>query len=338
MNATEIMMSVMLISSLLSSVGAATLMILLSLAYPVAYMIFGFRLTRYSSLESEIEYQKASTYIKNHAWFQSYTSAGHDVPTGLVCGINFAAYIVSNKGEHGATKWEIWMWSRKIPETNIHDPNSNTKTLTTLYDDGSIYYNHWTNCEKNVPGSPQPFQTTIVEKIIDLMRTSEKNGYGNNITVLIYGPSGTGKSKISKFLALALGAKYCSEFSPLKPRSGHESLHATAVPTKDTPLVVALNEFDKIAEAAFKNPLIEVPKVPPLIYNKATYNNFMDGLSEFPNTAYILTTNYPPSWFDELEPAKSSIRDGRVNLLINISDHCNVPNIASLMQKERFEK
>lgn len=340
MMATELMMSVMLVTSLISSIGTTTLMVIFSLIYPVAYWIFGYRMVHYSNSGGEIEYQKASTYIKNRVLFQSYTSAGQDLPTGLVFGRYFVAYTKGSKGDHGATNWEIWLWSRQLPKTNDPDvgPNSNTKTLTSLYDDGNVYHNSWTTCEKNVLGKALPFQSAIVQKIVEMMKTSEKNGYGFNITVMIYGGTGTGKSHISELLALELNAKYCVKFSPLKPRSGQDALHATAAPTRDVPLVVALNEFDTIAEAAHKYPLTEVPKFPPAVYDKGTYNNFMDGLCKFPNTAYILTSNYPPSWFDALDTDGTAIRAGRVNLFINMADYPDAKGIASSMEKERFAK
>lgn len=331
------LMTGMLIFSAVTTIAPLMITVILCLLYPITFKIFGLRLMLYSNIISEIDYQKASTYVRNNIWFQSYGSAGTDIPRGLVIGKYFIAYITSIKGDHNSTISNIWLWSTFVVNSdNVEEPR---KELTTLVDFGSCYHNNWVENTKLVPGNPTRYQKEIIDKIVEMMEISDKNGYGYNITVLIHGKAGTGKSMIGKYLALKLNAKYCNSFSPLKPRSGHEELHSVACSTSETPLVVGIDEFDKIVEAAFINPLTKVPKIPPLVYNKATYNLFMDSLCEFPYSAYILTTNKSLDWFNDLD--NSTIRDGRINLVIDICETLKKStdeSLAVIIQRKRFTK
>jgi ATPase family associated with various cellular activities (AAA) len=342
MSLTEQLMTIALLTSTMASISGVVLMLGLCIVYPLMYWVFGFRLTVYSNQYSEPDYQRAANHIKKTIWFQSSAIAGNDLPIGCIVGRFGFGYISQTAGDHGAVNWKIWVWGRDIPHVDqIAGNGKPVPTIDAYYDFGNLYHRKWTHQPVIVPGKPTKCQQKIIDQIIDLMKRSEYNGYGFNATVLIYGSSGTGKSQIIWYLMQQLNGTVCDSLHPLEPGSGvaQKELHATVAPTRECPLGVLLNEIDSVITSAFKGNVEVLPKFPPAIYNKGTFNDFMDDLSKFPNTVYILTTNKTK---DELKAIdETAIRDGRINLFIDmdqeIRDSGESLTVAADAQKKRFK-
>ena len=127
-------------------------------------------------------------------------------------------------------------------------------------------------------------------------------------SIFIHGVTGAGKSTIGYLLAKELNASYCHTFNPTEPGDYLSNL-IVDVRTQDDPVVIVIEEVDvlikKINDGIDKN--VEIPIE---IYNKTTWNNFMDDLI-FYKIILIFTSNTSKQDIDKLDP--SYLRQGRID-------------------------
>lgn len=139
---------------------------------------------------------------------------------------------------------------------------------------------------------------------------SIKKVYNKNdrASIFIHGVTGAGKSTIGYLLAKELNASYCHTFNPTEPGDYLSNL-IVDIRTQDDPVVIVIEEVDvlikKINDGIDKN--VEIPIE---IYNKTTWNNFMDDLI-FYKIVLIFTSNTSKNDIDKLDP--SYLRQGRID-------------------------
>jgi SpoVK/Ycf46/Vps4 family AAA+-type ATPase len=165
-----------------------------------------------------------------------------------------------------------------------------------------------------------------------MAQTSFENGYGYRLITMIAGPSGTGKSQIAKQFATTINATISDDFNPTKAGENFTSLIKTVKPTKKKPLVVLLDEGDKMIERIHLG-IKEHEFFVTTAIDKASFNKFMDQLSNYDNVFVIFTMNSTFNAIDTLD--QSYTRCGRVDLKVNFGgdDSYNTDDVNFLQVK-----
>lgn len=153
-------------------------------------------------------------------------------------------------------------------------------------------------------------QIELYHKIKELFVNREKN----NVICLLSGDIGTGKSFFSYLLARELNASICSTFNPIEPGDTFHALYDEVNPTKTKPLVIVLDEVDILLNAIHNKEVVRHKNVPTLIYDKITWNHFLDQFDYgiYSNVILVMNTNKSKTDLDKLDP--SYVRSGRVDI------------------------
>jgi len=170
-------------------------------------------------------------------------------------------------------------------------------------------------------------QTIVLDKIQEMF---EEQGI---CVALIYGPPGSGKTRLGPYLAARLGGTLVDEWNPSLPGDGFQGMAISAKRSKKTPLVVLLDEVDGILRTIM--PLPEDAKMEDRKYpeglladisSRATWNKFFERQHEFgQNVIFLLTTNVSPEDLNERERRymgkriASCLRPGRVHMMFEMT-------------------
>ncbi len=160
--------------------------------------------------------------------------------------------------------------------------------------------------------SPWKKQEMIMEKTIDIFT---KNRHA---TILLHGPSGSGKSMLAFLLANKLSGHFCNSFNPTQPGDYIGTLYSYTEPSKEKPLIIAMDEFDTMI-TNIHNGITPHINIPIATYNKSGWNRFLDEIDRgmYPWIILILTSNRSPEYISGLDP--SYIREGRVDLKVELA-------------------
>jgi len=151
---------------------------------------------------------------------------------------------------------------------------------------------------------PRGQQNEIVSKIKDIFNTKGR------ATIFLHGASGTGKSTVGFLLAKELEASFCHTFNPTSPNHNLNRL-AQIADLSETPLIVVIEEVDTMIHEIHANRIPLHREMQITIYNKSTYNTFMDDMFFFKNMILIMTSNTSYEAISEMDP--SYLRKGRVD-------------------------
>ena len=154
---------------------------------------------------------------------------------------------------------------------------------------------------------PQGEQCAIISDIQEIFKAKGR------ATVFIQGVSGAGKSTVGILLANELNGSFCHTFNPTNPS---DSLHKLVRDTdsfdnENKPLVVVIEEANTMIHAIHNNKISLHKDAQTLVYNKSTYNTFLDDMILFKNVVLILTSNESRKEIDALDPCY--LRKGRVD-------------------------
>lgn len=182
------------------------------------------------------------------------------------------------------------------------------------------------------PREPTAEQNGIVDQIASMARRSCENGFGYNVAVWLHGPPGSGKSQIGGLLAKKLDGAVCINHCPMDPGDELNILFLRSNPSESKPLVLVLNEWDCVVRSAFTEPgAYRYDNVVPEVWNKVSYCNYMDRLSQYDNTIVIITSN---STVDEVRAIDAAAaRPGRIDLEILVKEVAQV----DALRARRFE-
>jgi Cdc6-like AAA superfamily ATPase len=132
--------------------------------------------------------------------------------------------------------------------------------------------------------------------------------------IWIYGQSGTGKSMIANYVAQQMGGPLCTTYKPWCSMHEFGKLLIESDYSKDRPLVILIDEVDKILDAIiYEQPLKEPRKGQrEWMCDKYTWNKYWDDVNGRPdkNFIFIITSNQHQSVYDNYDP--SLLRRGRM--------------------------
>jgi hypothetical protein len=87
--------------------------------------------------------------------------------------------------------------------------------------------------------------------------------------------------------------------------------------TKDTPIVIVMEETDVIIDAVHNECIVKHVEMPTLIHNKTSWSTFLDDMVFYKGVILILTSNTSKDEIDKMD--KSYLRDGRIHRSYNMS-------------------
>lgn len=250
-------------------------------------------------------------------------------PEEWIMGKYYIGYIQKTKSDNGDKRELFIFCSKKYFDQKIKDIDNNTsqdekkndsdsKELIIWERYGSYFYLQYSKRSFDVSDFiPRPEQSTVIDEILEFY---EKNKY---CVALIHGKQGCGKSMIPLLLGKKITKKdheihFCDTFKPTDPGDQFSNLYNRIGPTKESPLIVVLEEFDIMVLKLHNGAIAQHRHMPSNIFDKTSWNQFFDRFDRkfYPWVILVLTSNRTPEFINDLDP--SYIRDGRINKMFEI--------------------
>jgi len=249
--------------------------------------------------------------ITNHIFYSEVSHLnGRNQPSGFFIGKKYFGYIEIKDGT------TITLYTKENTYNSLMEQDTKEiKVLETkpliqpqnkinIYIRKGAYRNIYYNSIRLDLSHIHPIgdQQTVIDSIKLYYNKNER------ASIFIHGITGAGKSTIGYLLAKELNATYCHTFNPTEPGDYLSNLMVD-IRLHDDPVVIVIEEIDslikKIDQGIKKN-----DEIPIEIYNKTTWNNFMDDLI-FYKIILIFTSNISKEDLDKIDP--SYLRKGRIN-------------------------
>lgn len=241
--------------------------------------------------------------------------------SGMIWGLKYIGFIhTKDKNEKVVylltTKKYYEKLTTRVVNTNNNSNNSNQiipKFINVWYSYGTYCYTWYRKSPIDVTDYvSKQNQKPIIKNICDIFNKSKK------CATYICGETGSGKSMVALLLAKKLNASICYEFNPTLPGSNFTTIYNNSNPTVKNPLIIVLEEVDIMLKKIHNNEIKLHKDVPTQIYDKSTYNTFMDFFNRgmFPYTIIVMTSNKNINEINEMD--FSYLRNGRIDL------HCNL--------------
>jgi len=131
---------------------------------------------------------------------------------------------------------------------------------------------------------------------------------------IISGLPGCGKSISSRVFAHKVGGTLCPYYNPTKPRVRLDDIIESAQFSRDNPIIIVMEEFDKCLEKfIYADPSMERNMVE--LGTKSDWTDFLDHLQFRPDIVLIMITNRSYAELDELDKTHfqgALLRPGRI--------------------------
>lgn len=285
-----------------------------------------FKCYTFSSEKDEIYTKKISEYIsENSSYIQKKTiDDAKEKPEGYFFSIRNMFFGVIKiqicQKEYESKKETIVEFYGKLPfkiKTNVvvikdkmNDDtlsDDNNKIKLFMGKGGSDHV--FREMEVYYSDIPYAYQQEIIDSIVDTWKKSKFQ----ICRALICGKTNIGKSTIGRFLSIQLKGSLCFDIDLFAPGNSTIRLYEQVRPTEDSPLIIQIDEFDKLIDNIHheKKPK-KVEWLRNIVYNKSTYNSFMsEYVTYLPNIIWLFTTNEPLTYFENLD--KSYINTNRID-------------------------
>ena len=298
--------------------------LLLSITFliePILFLLHFARIGYFSIRNDEDKIKKVFRYLEKNTISTRYTfQYGKIYPCGTFIGWNCCGYytigdpsdgLSSSASIHIITTRTFFDRLTANDEIVLNSMNTNPvkKDSITLYGrEGPytlVYYSRRTLDVTTL--TPQGDQSKIVSDIVSIF--SKKN----RATVFIHGVCGAGKSTIGLLLAKQLNGSFCHTFNPTMPGDLlHNLVRSSDIHDNDEkPIVVVIEEVNTLIRQIHANEVVLHKNVQTSVYNKSTYNTFMDDMILYKNVILILTSNESLEDISALDPCY--LRRGRVD-------------------------
>jgi hypothetical protein len=241
-------------------------------------------------------------------------------PSGTFIGINCIGYYMIGDLQHGLsgqihiiTTRAIFNELIKNEEVTFHPKTLEPiqpkyKTIIFFNRSGTYSSMYYTQRKLDVTSIiPQGEQTHIISDIVSIFKTKGR------AAIFLQGVSGAGKSTVGVLLAKELSGSFCHTFNPTNPGDTLHSLARDAeIADEDgKPLILVIEEVNTLIRAVHTNAIKLHKDVHTLVYNKSTYNTFLDDMILYQNIILIMTSNETKEELDELDPCY--LRKGRID-------------------------
>lgn len=299
---------------------------------PVLYELFSVFLhltgINFSILDGISDQENTETclkYIKENSQFIALKkySHGDTIPDNLCIKYKgkdkYIAYVINkaqitdNRARDYSTIWYIGKINFKINKRTILEKTEVTDNKITVWDRDSDYRDAYIY-KFDIPFNNEPYerQKQIADSIIDIYNNSDMN----ICRAFVWGDVGCGKSYIGKILCRKLNGQLATHINLSSPGSGFRHLYKKAMPTKNCPLIIQLDELDvtikKVHEGNIKNDHMWLVTE---CYDKSTFTTFWSELvTKYPYVIWLSTSNSSEEDINKLD--KCYIRKNRQDLII----------------------
>jgi len=221
---------------------------------------------------------------------------------------------VGNKNENENENKNENKWK----ESENEDENDDEKKTFDYYwrsgNYNNIYYSKRTMVLENQYNSQQ---YSLSRKIIEYYNKH------NNVVSYIYGNIGLGKTFMAYLLCNEINGMLCDSFNPCEPGDYIQDIYSHVNPTCENPFVLILDEVDILLKNIHCNKIEKHKNIPTQIYNKNTWNNFLDKieLGLYPYMLVLLCSNKNKEYIDNMD--HSYLRKGRVNVYCEFKNNKN---------------
>jgi hypothetical protein len=303
------------------------------LAEPLLFLLHFVRIGFYSIQNDEDKIKKIFRYL-DKTTISTRTSFQHGkvYPAGSFIGWGcFGYYSMGDRTDGISSSIHILttrpLFDRLVANDEIilSAPNATShvvkeKETITLYGRTgnymSIYYTR-----RTLEVSDLVARGDQIRILSDITSIFEKKG---RATVFLHGICGAGKSTIGLLLAKELKGSFCHTFNPTNPGDSLHNLVREAEVEYDEkkPLVIVIEEVNTLIRQVHANEITLHKNVQTSVYNKSTYNTFMDDMALYKNVVLILTSNESVEEVNAIDPCY--LRTGRVDAwysMMNEIDH-----------------
>ena len=302
------------------------------------FKIQGYHITEqeiYNSLIKKLDI-KRSTFIKG------------DKPYGFFYGKWYIGYIITSESNYNKQQTMYLVIPRKHfeeikkgteCELNVDGKEVKQKCISIYTREGQKWWRNYRernyNVTKNLKGKESyDYQTQIMAKIKNIT----KNKAFNSGTFFIYGEPGVGKSHMTFLFAAELNCSYCDSWSPIDESDQFSKMYSSISPTEDKPLILVLEEVDKILIKMVNGKINEHKNYEKEVTIKSHWNSLLDKITDrgfYPNVILILTSN---TSFEELNELDSSLlRKGRIDKSFHITKEMFENGVRD-KRKKQFKK
>lgn len=278
---------------------------------------------------SETESQNSLKYIIKNGYFLTKTfKESKIIPlnTVFICFRPFCIGYVTNEYVDRNNNTIIHMLLKKKHVNKITEPDSkevkiNTKKIKVYSTTGRAAWNvkiERTNTYLQPKFIPHK---KLIKNIIDEYKLNVENSLLNNgyLGCLFFGEPGTGKTTIGYNIALELQSNIIINYDPTTRGLDIKYFLARYDFDKEKPLVIVINEFDKIVKSCFDETLDNKTEYFRDAFSKPTLNNLFDTFSMQKGLIIICSSNESLDWYFS-NKYESVLRDGRINYKCEIGE------------------
>jgi hypothetical protein len=242
---------------------------------------------------------------------------GKTYPSGTFVGKYFIGCYVRNDGYNLSNEIRIFTTKRHFdrlikseevslsPEHIVYCPTISNDVQ--IWGRSGSYTNiYYTSRKLDITNlKPKGDQSEVVQCIVDIYKKKRR------ATIFLSGECGVGKSTIGLLLAKEIGGSFCHTFNPTTPGDSLYGIINFATVTNESPLVLVIEEGNTLIRDVHEGRIILHKNVQTTVYNKSTYNTFLDDMVLFKNVILIMTSNESHKAINLLDPCY--LRSGRID-------------------------